>query len=73
MLVLLIMWHDKKFPLLYLELTEDEIKNQNGARLLTKTFIQQRPYSEKGYVFETEQLTLNEREYLKNLHEKVML
>lgn len=52
------------------ELTEDEIKNQNGAKLLTKTFIQQRPYFEKGYVFETEQLTLNEREYLKNLHEK---
>lgn len=45
---------------IYLELTEDQIKNQNGARLLSKTFSQQRPYYEKGYVFETDSLTLNE-------------
>lgn len=25
----------------------------------------------KGYVFETDRLTLNEQEYLKNVHEKV--
>lgn len=52
------------------ELTADQIKNQNGARLFSKTFTQQRPYFEKGYVFETDRLTLNEREYLKNVHEK---
>ncbi|XP_062581634.1 uncharacterized protein LOC134243396 [Saccostrea cucullata] len=51
-------------------LTAEEIQNQNGARLMSKTFIQQHPYSEKGYVFETESLTYNEREYLKNIHEK---
>lgn len=59
------------FVYIYLELTEDQIKNQNGARLLSKTFSQQRPYYEKGYVFETDSLTLNEREYLENIHEKV--
>ncbi|XP_048770342.2 uncharacterized protein LOC125676531 [Ostrea edulis] len=51
-------------------LTAEEIKNQNGARLMSKTFLKQRPYLEKGYVFETESLTFNEREYLKNIHEK---
>ncbi|XP_062573848.1 uncharacterized protein LOC134235713, partial [Saccostrea cucullata] len=51
-------------------LTAEEIQNQNGARLMSKTFIQQYPYSEKGYVFETESLTYNEREYLKNIHKK---
>ncbi|XP_061193375.1 uncharacterized protein LOC133201595 [Saccostrea echinata] len=40
------------------ELTAEEIQNQNGA------------YIEKGYVFETESFTYNEREYLKNIHEK---
>lgn len=59
------------FVYIYLELTEDQIKNQNGARLLSKTFSQQRPYYEKGYVFETDSLTLNERGYLENIHEKV--
>lgn len=58
-------------PFTFLELTEDQIKNQNGVRLLSKTFSQQRPYSKKGYVFETDRLTLNEQEYLKNVHEKV--
>lgn len=58
-------------PFTFLELTEDQIKNQNGARLFSKSFLQQRPYFEKGYVFETDRLTLNEREYLKNVHEKV--
>lgn len=58
-------------PFTFLELTEDQIKNQNGVRLLSKTFSQQRPYFKKGYVFETKRLTLNEQEYLKNVHEKV--
>ncbi|XP_048767295.1 uncharacterized protein LOC125674231 isoform X1 [Ostrea edulis] len=51
-------------------LTAEEIKNQNGARLMSKTFLKQRPYLEKGYVFETESLTFNESEYLKTIHEK---
>ncbi|XP_061193378.1 uncharacterized protein LOC133201599 [Saccostrea echinata] len=52
------------------ELTAEEIKNQNGARLMSKTFIQQKPYRKKGYVFETGNLTNREREYLKSIHEK---
>ncbi|XP_048767297.1 uncharacterized protein LOC125674231 isoform X3 [Ostrea edulis] len=54
-------------------LTAEEIKNQNGARLMSKTFLKQRPYLEKGYVFETESLTFNESEYLKTIHEKMMV
>ena len=53
------------------ELTEEQIRNQNGARLLSKTFVQQQYYFVTGYVFETERLTFQEQEYLKNINEKV--
>ena len=53
------------------ELTEEQIRNQNGARLLSKPFVQQQDLLVTGKVFQTERLTFNEQEYLKNINEKV--
>lgn len=51
---------------MFLEFTVEEVKSQNGARLLTIEALKLKPFCSNGYAYECDGLTYKEKEILKS-------